>query len=727
MDSLQGEQFCPRCAAELVSSSESDGTAGSGYACPACGLLISAADLAEFDYLLKVEAHAVAKRQWIIDVAASGGQAVAVAQGPPQTGQPVFTAGPPSGPTAAGCLLATGVFALFAAALTFTAFAWDAFGALGQLMVLVLAGVGSLVGGYRLSRRLEGTANALSVAGVLLLVVAAGFLIDADSIGSPYVRAAVVAGAAIGLVASSYIQARRQPGAAVVTATIFSFLALVTALAAPAVGRDDDPDWFLWWVAVVPIVWGACLLVNDLMSSQRAWRRVPWAGLGVIGFVFGVAMSSFATIDALSPREMFSGESRAIRTAIVVVGAMALLLIDRLSRARWFAMPVGSMVLLLSAGLVLASALDDPSARRWSAAAGLILFAGLVAAAAHVRARPSMSTQAPTGQSGYQLWAGALVRLAAITIAGSLALLLSPWGDAPGRYSDTCLTSECVNPSYVTWLTDSYPWWLGVLTGVVATVAAGFVVVLMRLLKREGARDLPVLVGVGILALWSLILGNAATGFEIDGSVVQPAATAALVIGGLGLLVTFWAGRSHTWALWIAAGIAAAGGQVAWMWLDLQTWSIGPELHGAFVGVPLLLAGMIILLSRPDEAVSTWVSVGPALFAALVFPVVAVVDDAFTRGGAEIGFEEAVRLVAVLVVCSVLVVLGARNHWASPFWSGLIGIVIVTGSQLLDLASLLPQWVSLAIVGVILLVAGARWESVRLRGRRTRQWAGNLR
>ena len=727
MDAVQGEQFCPRCAAELAPSSESQGAAAPVFSCPACGLLISAADLAEFDYLLKVEAHAVAKRQWIIDVVASGGQAVAVAQGSPQTGQPVVTAGASSGPTAAGCLLATGVFALFAAALAFTAFAWDALGALGQLMVLVLAGVGSLVGGYRLSRRLESTANALSIAGVLLLVVAAGFFVDADSIGSPYARAAIVVVAAIGLVAASSAQARRQPGAAVVTATVFSVLVLVATLAAPTLGRANGPDWLLWWTAVVPLLWGSCLLVHDLLSSQRPWRRVPWAGLAVIGIVFGVFMSSVAALDALLPRELFSGESRAIRTAIVVVGAMALLLIDRLSRARWFAMPVGSMVLLLSAGFVLVGALDDPAARRWSAAAGLVLFVGLVAAAAHVRARPAMSTQVPTGESGYRLWAGALVRLAAITIAGSLALLLSPWGDAPGRYSDTCLTSECVNPSYVTWLTDSYPWWLGVLTCVVATMAAGLAVVVLRVLKRDGSRDLPMLVGVGIVALWSLILAESTSGYGIDGSVVEPAATAALVIGGLGLLVTFWISGAAAWALWIAAGIAAAGGLVAWTWLNLETWSVGPELHGLFVAVPLLLAGMIIVLRRPDEQVSTWVSVGPAFFAALVFPVVAVVDDAFMRGGAEIGFEEAARLVTVLVVCSVLVVLGARNHWASPFWSGLIGIVIVTGSQLLDLASLLPQWVSLAIVGVVLLVAGARWESVRLRGRRTRQWAGNLR
>ena len=101
-------------------------------------------------------------------------------------------------PSAAGCLLATGVFALVAAGLTFTAFAWSFLGSFGQLMVLVIAGVAAMVGGHLLARRIPGTANALSVTGVLLLVVAAGFLLDADSLGSPWFRAFGVVVAAAG-------------------------------------------------------------------------------------------------------------------------------------------------------------------------------------------------------------------------------------------------------------------------------------------------------------------------------------------------------------------------------------------------------------------------------------------------------------------------------------------------------------------------------------------------
>ncbi|HAS08362.1 MAG TPA: hypothetical protein DCR52_03765, partial [Actinobacteria bacterium] len=74
----------------------------------------------------------------------------------------------------------------------------------------------------------------------------------------------------------------------------------------------------------------------------------------------------------------------------------------------------------------------------------------------------------------------------------------------------------------------------------------------------------------------------------------------------------------------------------------------------------------------------------------------------------------------------VLAIVGGRNHWAGVFWPGVAAVIVISVAQIADVAALLPQWVSLAVVGVGLLIAGARWESVRLRGHRTRQWAGTL-
>jgi hypothetical protein len=73
-----------------------------------------------------------------------------------------------------------------------------------------------------------------------------------------------------------------------------------------------------------------------------------------------------------------------------------------------------------------------------------------------------------------------------------------------------------------------------------------------------------------------------------------------------------------------------------------------------------------------------------------------------------------------------MVVIGGRRGWAGVFWPGAVVLVLLVGAQLIDAASLLPGWVSLAIIGLSLVLAGARWESVRQQGRRTRQWATRL-
>jgi hypothetical protein len=52
---------------------------------------------------------------------------------------------------------------------------------------------------------------------------------------------------------------------------------------------------------------------------------------------------------------------------------------------------------------------------------------------------------------------------------------------------------------------------------------------------------------------------------------------------------------------------------------------------------------------------------------------------------------------------------------------------VLTATQIVELADLVPVWLSLTIVGVVLLAIGARWESVQRAGGRTARWAGTLR
>ena len=186
------------------------------------------------------------------------------------------------------------------------------------------------------------------------------------------------------------------------------------------------------------------------------------------------------------------------------------------------------------------------------------------------------------------------------------------------------------------------------------------------------------------------------------------------------------------WTGWAAAAVAAVGASVTWDWLNLTDWRIAPEIHGALVAIPLILAGALeVIRDQRDrhETVRTWTTVGPALVALLLFPVAAVVRDtmdrAQTTGGAP-DTEAILRIVALLIIGTVLATAGGRNKWSAVFWPGIATVVVFAGAQVLDVASAVPQWISLTIVGIVLLVAGARWESVLRGGHRTRQWAGSL-
>jgi O-antigen ligase len=119
---------------------------------------------------------------------------------------------------------------------------------------------------------------------------------------------------------------------------------------------------------------------------------------------------------------------------------------------------------------------------------------------------------------------------------------------------------------------------------------------------------------------------------------------------------------------------------------------------------------------------------------ALAPSTLSLIGDMFGRGYSEssgyvwsIESGEVVRLVAVLLVATVLVVAGVRGGLLGLVVPGIVALVLVIGSQIIDVARLIPAWIVLAIVGIALLIAGARWEWVLRSGRRAGRWVGDLR
>jgi hypothetical protein len=736
---------CARCGAAATAVSDTDH--GGAAPCPSCGFVLPAAVASELKYLDDLAAWIPKQRAWVLSQespARRATTAVTVPTGAAGAGatQP---AQPKSGtPRVARLILATGVFALVAAGLAFTAYAWSFLGPLGQLGVLVAIGVGSMAGGYAAAAKVPAAATALSITGALLLVVSSGFLLSADSVGARGVRASVVAVLALCGVALAYRLAKRQQAAAVVAALLFAVTALVAVAAAPALRPGQTPSWQGWWVAGTFVVWGAALLVLADRADRLPRLRAPWPWFGTTGLVLGVLVAAGTTADQLDTPGQWRNAPLFWSTLVVIGGCGCLLALDALTRQRWTSTIAASVVLSLGAVVFTLASLAHRSARPWGAVESVVLSLLLLATASQLSrrsARAEAEAEAPPAPTAAQAAvpaAGAKLRrpfpdgiawvargLAGAAVGAALALALAPAAEPP-RFTFDC-TYPCVQPEATAWLASGYPWWRGLLVGVATVVSAAVVAVGLRRVRPDLGPELPTAMGASVIGFWSLIVVSDATYQYADSTVVRTAVMWALLVGGLGLLGIDLATRAPHATVWVAAGIASAGGSVAWSVLGWDDLGVGPELHGLLIAAPLLVAGLALLL-KSGRTLPTWEAVGPALAAMLALPVGALLHDVASRMGTDQPPDQAavLRSVALMAVAVALVVVGVHGRWAAPVWVGTATLVAVTGGELLDVARLVPQWVSLSVVGVALLLVGARWEHVRRGGDRTRAWVAKL-
>jgi hypothetical protein len=238
------------------------------------------------------------------------------------------------------------------------------------------------------------------------------------------------------------------------------------------------------------------------------------------------------------------------------------------------------------------------------------------------------------------------------------------------------------------------------------------------------------------LATWVLQVAASTTA----GGAIAPESSAAfprgtigvaLTLAGAGLIAVVALARLVPAHVWFGGATATVGVMALW-----QDWAIDgaltPEIHAVLLAAPLLLAGMThVLLVEPDPP--TTVSVMPALIAVLLPPTVAVLDDTASRwftaafgADADPSVGPLLRSLVLLIVAAALAVIGGRQGWAGVFWPGLVVLFVLVAAQLVDVATLVPDWIVLAVVGAGLVAAGARWEWIARNRRRTRAWIGSL-
>jgi hypothetical protein len=621
-------------------------------------------------------------------------------------------------PTAAGVLLTVGAFALVAAGLAFTAVAWDLLGPLGQLLVLVVVGVAALAGGWLMAVRIPGTANALSVTGVLLLVVAAGFLLSSGSAGPAWVRAAAVAAAGCAGVALGYRQAARQRGAAVVTTSFFAVLATVALAFAPWLD-PPEPSWAGWWLCAVLLVAGTVMLVLDRVRDRVASPPVPWAGLATASLSLGIGVGAMTAADRAG-RLVGSVPPAFVGGVVLLVGSAVLALIG-LRTSRWSPW-VGSAALVSITALLLLGSLGEPAARLWYAVLALLLAGALALLAALVDPGASEHRQGLRG-----LVRAAAERLATIAVGIAVALVMAVGAAAPIPTCTGWYDEFCVDEATTAWLRELHPWWAGVLVGAAAAVLAGVAVLALRRAAGRAA-DLPLLAAGAVVLGWVALVAGDSAMRGADADVVVPAYAAALVVGGLGTLLVLGLARWTTWTIWPAAATASVGVLVAWNGQVLVGTDALPELLGVLLALPLAVAGYLTH-RRTGARASSWTTIGPALCAVLTPSVLAVVGDTLDRAFADRDVQPGalLREVAVLGIGVLLAALGARAHLSAVFWPGVVAVAAVVAVTLVEISTEVPQWVWLSVAGALLMLVGARWEWARRQGHRTREWSATLR
>jgi hypothetical protein len=150
-------------------------------------------------------------------------------------------------------------------------------------------------------------------------------------------------------------------------------------------------------------------------------------------------------------------------------------------------------------------------------------------------------------------------------------------------------------------------------------------------------------------------------------------------------------------ACWVAAGGAAVQ--------TVEVYTL-PAAVGLLVGaLPLLRAGA-----------RSWAAEGAAVTTAVVPSALVVVAE-----------PSALRLVLVVVAAGALSVIGTLTHRQAPFVVGAASLAFVVLARLTPYAPLLPRWLTLAVVGLLLLALGATYERRRQQAREAVAWVAQMR
>ncbi|MGW6275874.1 SCO7613 C-terminal domain-containing membrane protein [Kribbella sp. NPDC055071] len=598
-----------------------------------------------------------------------------------------------------GTLLSLGVLLLLAAGVTFLAVTWDSLPIAAQAVIIGTLAALAFAGSIPASRRsLTGTAEALAILGCGLLTVdlygvrALGLISPTAIDGLTY--SAIVFGS-LALINLLMTRLARRVVTYGVTAVIAGQLPLPLIL----VDRTSLPVLLAAMLAQVVITLVLSAQGTAIVRRTGAiTSAVLFCGILITGagrtFLGLVATHS----DLLDPLKL----SKTIATTAVVCLAAATGLVILRKRPLPAAFPwgLGEAACAAAAGFAVATCLPQlPGPGRWLTT-GLVVALGVAelllsrrtgrrALVLHVAAAIVAAVDLAfcvltddVRQLGY---------LAAITAVLAVLAAVRKIVDAAPAAGVASLAAQF---TIVLFAIDEYIGrWPSTIS--LAVVGAAGIAIACRYVAQPLER---VLISSATCAAVLALVMAATVDTDTAAGVVLTIIAAPLVAYGMnprrrpGLLV---AGL-----LLIIANtvfVIGAGGTT------LEWYTVPPA-------VVMLAIGVLAWRAQPS-----WIYLGPGLLLGLV-PSTIIADSNQTW----------LRVTLVVAAALATILLGTHRSLQAPFLIGAAILLTVGIRQFLDLAPLIPRWITLATAGLILLTVGATYDHRRTQAKQATHWITTL-
>jgi hypothetical protein len=211
----------------------------------------------------------------------------------------------------------------------------------------------------------------------------------------------------------------------------------------------------------------------------------------------------------------------------------------------------------------------------------------------------------------------------------------------------------------------------------------------------------------GLLAVSAITAGVGIGTATADGTSSLLSVT--LAVTGATWLTLAWRRWQFGWTLFGVASLATS-------W-SVRLAALGVHVTEAYtLPVAVLLLGVGLAYLRRQPAASSWVIVGPALLVGLVPSTALAAFD-----------PHPLRPVLVIAASGLATIVGLRLRWQALIASAASCLCAVVLAQLEPYAVGAPRWLTLAIVGVLLIATGSRYERRLKDARSVRAWLVGLR